>query len=358
MSSAGRWATTRTDPMTRAVMQTVIVIVMTTILRLSVVAASLILAAPFGLAACSGGDEQAAPTAGAGECPTTPVNVVVSVDQWGDIVSELGGQCAQVRTVLASSAVDPHDYEPAPSDAAAFEGAQLVVINGGHYDEWAAKLAASSAPDAPVVDALEVSGGEAGHGHEGEERGHEGEEHSHEGEANPHVWYNPSVVTAVADAVTAEFGKLAPDAAGYFDQRRAALTESLNPYHDVIDAIKAHASGKRYAATESVFDDMAAAVGLTNSTPEGYQLSSANETDPSPADLDAFLRLLGDRGVDVLIYNTQTEGSVPEQIRAAAERAGVPVVSVTETVPPGTQSFEAWQVDQLNALAKALGVPA
>ena len=59
---------------------------------------------------------------------------------------------------------------------------------------------------------------------------------------------------------------------------------------------------------------------------------------------------------DVLIYNTQTEGSVPEQIRAAAESAGVPVVEVTETVAPGADSFEAWQVAQLTALAKALGV--
>ena len=41
-------------------------------------------------------------------------------------------------TVLSGSSVDPHDFEPAPSDAAAFEGAQLIVINGGHYDEWAA----------------------------------------------------------------------------------------------------------------------------------------------------------------------------------------------------------------------------
>ena len=96
---------------------------------------------------------------------------MVSVDQWGDIVSELGGDCAQVTTVLASSAVDPHDYEPAPSDAAKFDGAQLVVINGGHYDEWAAKLAASSAPDAPVVDALEASGAE--HGEEGHDEAHE-----------------------------------------------------------------------------------------------------------------------------------------------------------------------------------------
>ena len=87
-------------------------------------------------------------------------------------------------------------------------------------------------------------------------------------------------------------------------------------------------------------------------------MASANESDPPPADLDAFLRLLADREVDVLIYNVQTEGSVPQQIRGAAEQAGVPVVEVTETVPPGMTSFESWQVNQLTALAKALGVPA
>lgn len=339
-------------------MQTVIVIVMMTtkIPSVRAMVASVLLAAPFGLAACSGGGEPVEPdatTAAAGQCPVTPVDVVVSVDQWGDIVSELGGDCAQVTTVLASSAVDPHDYEPAPSDAAKFDGAQLVVINGGHYDEWAAKLAASSAPDAAVIDALEASGAE--HGEEGHDEGHE---EGHDAEPNPHAWYNPAAVTAVADAVTAELGKLAPDAAGYFDERRTAFTETLKPYDDLIDSIKASASGKTYAATESVFDDMAAALGLVNRTPEGYQVASANESDPSPADLDAFLRLLADRGADVLIYNVQTEGSVPQQIRTAAEQAGVPVVEVTETVPPGSTSFESWQVNQLTALAKALGVPA
>jgi zinc/manganese transport system substrate-binding protein len=329
-------------------------------LAVRAVLASLVLAAPFGLAACSGGDNPqgstatpGATTSDAGPCPATPVNVVVSVDQWGDIVSELGGDCAKVTTVLASSAVDPHDYEPAPSDAAKFDGAQLVVINGGHYDEWAAKLAASSAPDAAVIDALKASGAE--HGEEGHDEAHE---EGHDAEPNPHAWYDPATVTAVADAVTAELGKLAPDAAGYFDERRTAFTETLKPYDDLIDSIKASASGKTYAATESVFDDMAAAIGLVNRTPEGYQVASANESDPSPADLDAFLRLLADRGADVLIYNVQTEGSVPQQIRTAAEQAGVPVVEVTETVPPGSTSFESWQVNQLTALAKALGVPA
>ena len=235
--------------------------------------------------------------------------------------------------MLASSSVDPHDYEPTPADAAAFGDAQLVVVNGAHYDEWATKLAATSAPGATVIDAA-----------------------TDDDTQNPHVWYDPAAVTGLADRVTAELSKLAPGAAGYFAGRRSAFTDAMKPYDSAISAIRAGAAGRTYAATEGVFDDMAAAVGLQNKTPPGYQASARNETDPSPADLDAFLSLLKGRGVDVLIYNTQTEGAVPEQLRSAAEAAGIPVVDVTETVAPGAKSFEAWQVAQLTALAGALGV--
>jgi zinc/manganese transport system substrate-binding protein len=269
-------------------------------------------------------------------CPTAPVAVVVSVDQWGDIVSELGGGCARVKTVLASSSVDPHDYEPAPADAAWFTGAKLVVVNGANYDTWASNLAANSSAGVPVVSAAEVTKTPDG--------------------ANPHLWYLPSAVIAVADAVTAQLSKVDPQAGNYFSQRRSQFAAAMEPYASLIDKIKAQAAGKSYAATEAIFDYQAQALGLANKTPEGYRRASANESEPSPGDINAFRATLAARQIDVLIYNTQTEGSTPEQIRSAAEQAGVPVVDVTETVPPGQTSFEGWQCAQLSALAKALGV--
>lgn len=272
----------------------------------------------------------------AGACPTAPVDVVVSVDQWGDIVSELGGACATVKTVLASSSVDPHDYEPSPADAASFTGAKLIVLNGADYDHWASDLAATSAPAAPVVSAAAVTQTEDG--------------------ANPHLWYSPSAVTAVADAVSAELAKIDPEAAGYFSERRAAFATTMQPYSTLIEKIKAGATGKSYAATESVFDYSAEALGLINKTPQGYQQAAANESEPAPADIQAFRKALANKQIDVLIYNTQTEGSIPEQIRAAAEESGIPVVEVTETVAPGETTFVGWQDKQLTALAGALGV--
>ncbi|ASE13046.1 zinc ABC transporter substrate-binding protein [Mycobacterium avium subsp. paratuberculosis] len=261
---------------------------------------------------------------------------MVSVDQWGDIVSELGGACANVKTVLASSSVDPHDYEPSPADAADFMNAKLIVVNGAGYDSWASKLAGSSASGAPLVSAAAVTTTPDG--------------------ANPHLWYLPSAVTAVADAVTQELSRMEPPAAGYFSQRRAQFTSATRLYVNLIAKIKAEAAGKSYGATETVFDYQAQAAGLVNKTPAGYRRASANESEPSPGDVDAFLTALAGRHIDLLIYNTQTEGSIPEEIRSAAEQSSVPVVKITETVPPGETSFEDWQYGQLVQLAKALHV--
>lgn len=275
-------------------------------------------------------------TESAPPCPTAPVAVVVSVDQWGDIASQLGGACATVKTVLASSSVDPHDYEPSPADATSFIGAKLVVVNGADYDHWATELAATSAPSVPVINAAAVTKTPDG--------------------ANPHLWYSPSAVTLVADALTAELSKIDPGAATYFSGRRAAFSTALQPYTSLIAKIKASSTGKSYAATEGVFDYQATALGLVNKTPSGYRRAAANESDPSPADLQAFRTALASGQIDVLIYNTQTEGSIPDQIRTAAEQAGVPVVDVTETVPPDQTSFVGWQDKQLTALGEALGV--
>jgi zinc/manganese transport system substrate-binding protein len=290
------------------------------------------------VAACSSSGEATGSTGttlGGPACPTDPVRVVVTVDQWADIVRQLGGNCTEVTTIIQGADVDPHEYEPTPADNAKFLDADLVVMNGLGYDEWANKMVDTLSPRPPVVDAGEVVGRTEGD--------------------NPHVWYGPTYVPQVAAAVTAELATVSPAATVYLEERSGAWTTALQPYVDEVAAVTAAASGRTYAATESVFDDMAAAVGLVDLTPEGYRAAAANESDPAPADVNAFEELLRGGTVDVLIVNTQTEGSLPAQLRSVAENAGVAIVEVTETVPPGETSFVAWQVDQLKALRAALG---
>jgi zinc/manganese transport system substrate-binding protein len=103
-----------------------------------------------------------------------------------------------------------------------------------------------------------------------------------------------------------------------------------------------------------VFDRMAHAVGLTDATPAGYRRAVSNESDPAPADVAALEAALAGRRIDVLIFNRQTAGAIPDQLRAAARRAGIPVVQVTESPPQGSRSFVAWQTAQLADLTNAL----
>jgi zinc/manganese transport system substrate-binding protein len=287
-----------------------------------------------GTGAGSGATGSSPARVAAPSCPVARTPVVVSVDQWGDIVDELAGDCGAVTTIISGSSADPHDYEPTTGDTAKFATAQLVVVNGLDYDPWATKAVAALSTRPAVVDSGEVVG-------------------LREGD-NPHIWYGPAYVEQVAAAVTRELGSVSPAAATYFADRAAAWKLAMQPYRDAITKVHGVADGKSYGATETVFDYMASAVGLQDRTPAGYRGAAANGSDPAPGDVNAFQQDLRARAMQVFIYNTQTVGAVPEQIRDTAQGAGVPVVNVTESVPPGVTSFQQWQVAQLDALYRAL----
>jgi zinc/manganese transport system substrate-binding protein len=302
-------------------------------------AAALAALATLALSACTTGASGAAAVSQGDpdRCPGQVVDVAVSVGQWGDLARQLGGACATVTTIVSSAAIDPHDFEPGTSALAAISDADLVVVNGAGYDHWASDAVATLDP-APVVVSAAAVAGVAGSG------------------ANPHLWYSPKIVHEMSAAVGRALGRLAtPKAADYLAQRSAAWTAALKPYDDAVHTLSGLAPGHSFAATEPVFDLMADAIGLTDATPEGYRRAVSNHSDPAPGDLAAFEGALAGGGVDVLIYNTQTSGTVPSQLRAAAKRGGVPVVQVSESPPDAKGSFVAWQLAQLTELSNALG---
>lgn len=50
--------------------------------------------------------------------PTGPINVVASLNQWGSLAAELGGDDVEVTSIVNSTNVDAHDFEPKTSDVA------------------------------------------------------------------------------------------------------------------------------------------------------------------------------------------------------------------------------------------------
>jgi zinc/manganese transport system substrate-binding protein len=263
--------------------------------------------------------------------------VVVSVGQWGDIVERLGGDCTDVTTIVNAPSIDPHDFEPGTSDLAAFTGADVVVLNGAGYDSWAENVLDTLDDEPVVISAAEVAGVRAGE--------------------DPHLWYDPAIVDRMAAVVTEELVGVSPDAGPYFADQARLWDAELQPYRDAVEELRAVAAGRTYAATETVFDRMAAAVGLTDLTPEGYRRAVSNEGEPTPGDLAEFEAVLASGQVDVLVQNTQTEGELSSQLMSAAKDGGVAFLAVTESQPQAGGSFVEWQVAQLQELTRAFGAP-
>lgn len=273
-------------------------------------------------------------TTARGACPTTPLRVVVTVNPWSDLVARAGGDCVSVTTIIGGAVADPHDYEPSPADAAAIEHADLVVLNGAGYDHWAQQaLDATDHPPAHV-NVASVAGVRAGD--------------------DPHLWYQPSIVSRAVSALTRRLRALLPPATRYLASRSIATDAYLRTYSARVAALATSVAGRTYAATEPLFDRMAAALGLRDVTPREYRNASRNDAEPSPA---AFLQLrdkVEAHAAEVLVVNPQTDGPGPRRVAEAARSRRVPVVEMTETQPPGASGFVAWQVHQLDALEAAL----
>ncbi len=267
------------------------------------------------LVGCSGGgaaDSEAAVSSGdASACPGEVLDVVVSIGAWSDVVRRLAGDCATVTTIAPDSEAPA---EVVPADRAAFDEADLVVVNGGRLDGWATDAAASGDP--VLVSAAEIAGVDG--------RG-----------SGPHLWYDPAVVPEVARGVADELARLSPDAAPYFAAQHTAWTSELQPWLQAVAALQAGADGRTFAATGEVFGRLAEAVGLTDVTPE------------EPAELEAAVR---DGAVDVLV---QVDDDLTERLAEAAEDAEVPVAAIAGA-PAEDTSFVEWQLAQLGALTEAV----
>jgi zinc/manganese transport system substrate-binding protein len=122
----------------------------------------------------------------------------------------------------------------------------------------------------------------------------------------------------------------------------------------MIDEIKRWFGGTPVGATESVFTYMAEATGLKLTSPPKFMQAVAEGTSPTVRDVATFQRQIQQKRIKVLIYNTQAVTNLATQLQSMAQEVGIPVVGVSETLVPVHDTFQSWQVRQLQLLLKAL----
>ena len=261
------------------------------------------------------------------------IKIVAAENFYGDIAQQLAGDNAQTTSILSNPDEDPHLFEASPSVARDLASAKIVVYNGVDYDPWMTKLvAANKAPGRRVIVAGELLHKKSG--------------------VNPHLWYDPATAPAVAKAITAALLAEDPTHKSDYEQRLQAFTESLKPITAKVAELRNTGAGMPVTATEPVFGYMATALGFKMRN-ERFQLAVMNNTEPAASDVAAFENDLKMKRVKLFFYNSQATDSAAQRLLKIAQDNQIPVVGVTETLPPG-KTFQQWMEGELDAVEKAL----
>lgn len=321
--------------------------------RSAVARSSAAVLAGFGLllTACS---PQAEPSPEAADA----INVVASTNVYGDIAKTIGGDKVNVTAIITKTSQDPHSYEATAQDRLAVSKADLVIENGGGYDDFIHTLAEDSNLDAgKVLNAVELSGlahpeEEASAEATATDSGAADDAHDH-GEFNEHVWYSLHAMEDFAGDIAAKLAELEPASAQTFENNAATFTATLEELHGKLDTLKGTTSGASVAVTEPVPLYLLEDAGLVNATPEDYTAAIEEGSDVPPAVLKAATDLVASKSVRLLAYNQQTEGPQTESLKNAAETAGVPVVDFNETLPEG-KTYLQWMTENVENISKVL----
>ncbi len=257
-------------------------------------------------------------------------------NQYANVIAQIGGRYVEVSAIVSNPNTDPHSFEASPSVAAEVSAAQLVVQNGAGYDTFMNTIeAASPNPKRKVIDVQETLG-------------------LANNPPNPHLWYKPETMPAVAKAVAGDLSALDPSHAGYFRANLARFDRSLTPWAQAIAEFKAARPSTPVATTEPVADYMLAAAGTDDETPWALQADIMNGVDPAPEDITLQDGLFTGHKVRVFLYNEQVTDSITQSFLELANKSGIPVVGVYETMPTPGYDYQTWMLAEVRALERAV----
>jgi len=269
---------------------------------------------------------------------TTPgvINAIGAENEYANVLGQIGGRYVHVSSILNNPNTDPHTFESSPSVAAEVSSAQLIVQNGVGYDTFMNRIESASPDSARKVIVVQNLLGLP------------------DSTPNPHLWYDPKTMPAVARAMAADLSALQPAHASYFQANLKTFLASLAPWFNAIAAFKAQHQGVTAATTEPVADYLLTAMGIDNLTPFQFQADIMNGVDPSPQDVSLENGFFTGHMVKVFCYNQQVVDALTTSIRLDAQRAGVPVVGVYETMPTPGYDYQSWMLAEVDAIQKAV----
>ena len=170
----------------------------------------------------------------------------------------IGGELVQVE-FPAPADVDPAYWSPEPELVSAYQGADLILLNGASYAGWVERM---TLPPSKLVNTsmsfaerhiTVESGVTHSHGPEGD--------HSH-GEVAFTTWLDPTLAVGQAEAILQAFIAAYPEGGDTFQEGFDSLASDLQALDQQLDAVFARMAGQPLLGSHPVYQYLARRYGL------------------------------------------------------------------------------------------------
>ena len=279
-----------------------------------------------GTSACSwfGSRQTNEPTPNGSTTPASKITVVATLNQWGSLAKQIGGNQVEVSSILPPDTTNAHSFEPNAKQVTQMRKAQVLLTNGAGYDTWADRSLPRTVTRVSVADTVGALDGD-----------------------NPHLWFSRDARQAVARELTEVFSRLLPEHKAYFESNLKTWQSDEDELESQMRERSKSLKDPTYAATEDVAYYLMSDLGFRDVTPKGYAKAMLDGTEPDEKDIKAFSDLLQGRQTNLLINNPQQSAQTDATLTQAAHKASIPVIDITEQMPKDCKDLTSW-IDTLS----------
>ncbi len=275
-------------------------------------------------------------TAGSG-----PIKIVASTNVWGSVANLVAGDLATVDAIIHNTNQDPHSYELTARDQLLINNADIVIMNGGGYDDFMQQAIDADPTPAITIDAVMASGDDPSR--------------------NEHIWYDVDQVGDVAAVIGAAIESVDKSKFEEVEASVADFREKIAERKTKLDRNKAmlmtaHVSMEQLSVflTEPLAAYLVEDAGYIDATPKEFSEAVEEDRDVPPSVMKEAIDLIKRGGVGAIFLNSNTQ--TPQMVTLIDVNLDIPIFGFGELLiqDPETLAYDGGYFEMLDSAIKTV----
>ena len=246
---------------------------------------------------------------------TGPIKIVASTNVWGDIAYQIAGEEATVTALIDNVNQDPHSFEASARDQLAVQDADIVIMNGGGYDDFVEALVEADETPAILINAYVASGDDD--------------------TRNEHIWYSASQVKDVGNVIFSALETVDRNSTPIYESNLAEFEAKIKLIEIRTAEIASAWGGAKVFATEPLIYYLLQDTGMVDITPAEFAEAIEEERDVAPAVMLEVKKVI--KQAKFIAVNSSTRTAQIEQVLS---EASAPAYGFGELLPQDPDTGE------------------